>query len=693
MKRLKRVFTLLMVVVLTLSLCGCSFKLPWDKEDGESSSGVGDGLDDFGDWDMPVESVAEGMIYNVGDTITATGITNTDPTKQLITCVFVVDGEMAEEIVCDQPGDYMVTVIAQYSDGTEWSDLFSYTVEGSAVQIPQNIYDKLASSQYVKRCVPISDTFRISTISIGEGSSSVGVETDNIVTHLIKVEEDDLIVRGTAKADTISKYYDKTLADAITTAYYLTEVLGESWGTNNTVMKLVKVLYGEEGVAAAQNLLSSLDGADPYTVLAMLANEPGLYSTSSLVYDLSNSIVSSTISDSGSYLYSTNGDAYPVRKISRTFDGTQILGTVDGGTFSIDYIATVNPENVVVLSDRSYSESPWGFRLKGYDGSIADLLNDDSLLAETALGISVPAYSDSTFENMANMATWVRSLFVGDNAIFEATYNGTSLNDFAGRYLDRVLVGDYTALQVDQDATGSPDVVDPGEVNNTEDFGNVDDGIQVVYKKSYQQQHPGLFEWPEADVIYRRWIYTINEDDPYQGTIYLADGTVLQGTSGLNTWTGEYTPTTDYTTKTHTMRTSSMEYDLTNEKDTSYVINTGRSNSSTTSITKGSRDYILSNVSEGWITNATNSPVYQSWQNAANFEAKAANTYSNNGFLITPYTAKIVTGAGTTEYPYFVQLDYGNDHFVVYGATNDVDLNEMLYIADNIIKASPQEDQ
>lgn len=693
MKRFKKVLALLIVGVLMLSLCGCEFKLPWQKEDEGQPAGDDFGGDDFfGDFDTSVESTFTGMTYNVGDVILASEIVDTDFSKIVTTVVFIKDGEMAESIICEEAGNFSLDVVVQYDDGTQWSGVFEYAVEGIAVQIPQSVYEKMASPSYTKELVNVNDMFRFSVLSYAVDVEKRG-EDNNTFTRFFGTDDGmGAYVRATSKADTISKYYDKTLARAITVAYYLNEVLGENWGSNDTIMKLVRILYGDDGVAAAQNLLNTVDGADAYMVLAMLADEPGLYGTNSLVFDLSNSIVSSTISDTGEFFYSTNGDTYPVRKVTRTFDGTQILGTTDSGTFDTLYIATINPENAIALSNNSGDSEIWSFTINGYNGSIVDLINNDALLSEVALGMSVPDYTDSTFDNMANMATWVRSLFVGENAIFSASYNGVYSDDSCGRHLDQIIIGDYHAIQVDTDAAGNPDDIVAGDPGSSDD-GMVDDGVQVVYKKSYQQQHPGLFEWPESDIIYRRWIYTIGEDDPYQGTIYLADGTVLQGTSGLNTWTGEYTPTTDYTTKTHTMRTSSTQYNLTNEKDTSYVINTGRSNSSTTSITKGGRDYILSNVSEGWISNATNAPVYQSWQNAANFEAVAGSTYSNNGFLITPYTARIVTGAGTNEYPYFVELAYGGDYFVVYGASNDVDINEMLYIADNIIKAEVQDEQ
>lgn len=695
MKKIKKIMSLMLVAVMATTLCACSFQLPWDKGDSDGTTGDGTGDDFFGDdFSTEVESVTSGLTYNVGDVINATDVVSYDLSKVLTACVFMIDGNMSETITCSEAGTFTAQVLVQYEDFTEWTGTFEYTVEGQSIQIPQSVYEKLASTDYVKQLYNISDTFRVSLLSYGSAPSKTTDTGDNLNEYIIGSTDGNFTVRATASADTISKYYDTTLADAVTLAYYLHEVLGENWGSSDTISKLVKILYGEQAVSAAQSMLSTVEGGNGYAALALLSKDPGQYGTTSILYDLSNSVVSQTQTDTGEFLYSTNNDSYPVRKITRTFDGSQILGTTEGGVFENLYVANITEQNVVSMSSQVHGTNApvWSFKLKGYDGSITELINDDAKLAEVALSISVPEYTDTTFDNIANMATWVRSLFVGEQAIFEATYMTPSSTDYCATHLDQVLIGDYSVVQIDNNANENLDDVTPEEQGG-DSAETPEDGVQVVHKQSYQQKHPGLFEWPESDIIYRRWIYTVGEDDNYQGTIYLSDGTILQGTSGLNVWTGEYTPTTDFTTKTHTMRTSSNQYNLTNEKDTTYVINTGRSNSSTTSITKGSREYILSNVSDGWVTNAKSSPVYQGWQNAASFEAIEGATYSNNGFMVTPYTAKIVTGAGSNDYPYFVRLVYGNDNFVVYGTSNDVDLNEMLYIADNIIKAQEQEEQ
>lgn len=677
-------------------LTGCTMpKMPWDKgEDTPATDDFPD--DDFGGMDsddgfnMGPESVASGMIYNVGDTINATDVITYDTTKVTTACVFVVDGMPVESITCDAPGEYTVQALVQYEDFTEWSGDFSYSVEGAVVEIPQYIYSKIVSDSYTKELVTLDDGFMYSIMWDGSempcSDDSISGERINGYTK----DEWTLYYRMKYANLDVDSYWDRTLEQAVTLAVYLNEILNTDYGSEEFAVKVLKYVYN---IQSAESVNGS-NGSNWQAVNIAKVDPTGNVVAGSPIRQLADAMAKKTTEDSGKKVYSTNNDEYAFMKTKRTFDPYQILGVEGSVEFETAYTATIDSTHTLTLSGYpgvGIGYQPWSFKVKGQDTTVGELLNDESKLAELALAVKIPDYTEATFTDYAAFSTWVRSLFVGENAVFEASLSDPCTIDPA-RGIESILIGDWNKIVVDSDVNGILDDVNPDDQQTTEQPTD-ESGVQVVHKKSYQQQHPGLFEWPESDIIYRRWIYTIGEEDEYQGTIYLADGTILQGTSGLNVWTGEYTPTTDYTTKTHTMRTANVEYDLTNEKDTSYVINTGRSNSSTTTITKGKREYLLSNVNQGWITNASNTPIYQSWQNAASFEAVAGSTYSNNGFLTTPFTARIITGAGSNDYPYFVEMVYGEDYFVVYGATNDVDINEMLFIADNMIKAKETEEQ
>lgn len=685
MKSAKRWLCVLCSVILTVSLCGCSFTLPWQKEDEGSTDEVGGDVSGT----TETEEVATGMVYAVGDTINAVDVIYPDLMKNVTALVFVVDNNMSETLECTEAGEFSVQVLVQYDDFTEWTGWFEYTVEGKSVQLPQELYQKLVSSNYEKEVVTLNDGTVYSLIYPPQSWGHLNVDLNNgrVDTFSVNGASINVSVLEAGQSPT-SAALDETLMKAVVEAIMLREILSEGFTEDALVQKVIQYVYGIDPATFSQNGTNESDDTMLGIFGALLDPSNAAGSNSAMVQMMQN-LVKSETSETGLFVYSTNGDAYPLMKVVQSFDGTQLLGMSSPFQYDVFYYATIEGGRTIKIEAlETESGSAWSYKFRGHDEwNDADINNADRM-AEIALAANVPDYSDTTFSNVSELMTWVRTLFVGESSLFEAAAGGGGLVDPVD-YLDIAIVGDYTAVIPDD---GSVDELDP-DANVDEGEGDPEDtGVEVVTKKSYQQQHPGLFEWPESDIIYRRWVYTIDEETPYQGTIYLSDGTILQGTGGLNTWTGEFTPTEGFTTKTHVMRTASRQYDLSNESDNTYVINVGKSNSSTTSITKGDREYILASVSNGWVTTAKGTPVYGSWGNASSFEALPGNSYSNGGFIITPYNARIITGAGTNEYPYIVILECSGDYFAIYGDTSDVDINEMLYIADNIIKARDVED-
>lgn len=128
----------------------------------------------------------------------------------------------------------------------------------------------------------------------------------------------------------------------------------------------------------------------------------------------------------------------------------------------------------------------------------------------------------STFSETAYLSSWINTI----------TYNAELLDDCIEDLTYNTFLGEVVKLETQaQQSTGeivdapSDLQIDVGSGDAQTEASN-DELIQV--KPTYQSKHPGIYQWPENDIKYRRWDYVINNEVNFNGIIVMPDGTIIR---------------------------------------------------------------------------------------------------------------------------------------------------------------------
>lgn len=114
----------------------------------------------------------------------------------------------------------------------------------------------------------------------------------------------------------------------------------------------------------------------------------------------------------------------------------------------------------------------------------------------------------------------------------EAKENDELFNDEVNAAFDTI--EDYYTFEF----TYEPKIVDTSEENESEEPEEestetsskdalIEEKLSALVGKSYQEEHPELYIWPENPIKYSRWDYRITDSTTFNSNITLSDGTVI----------------------------------------------------------------------------------------------------------------------------------------------------------------------
>ena len=487
---MKKVLKLSMLMLLITSLTGCSFNIGGHEVNlGGSPSATQEPMEQpVVDETTTVETVASGMVYEIGAIINAVDVITTDPNKVPATVAFMFNGtDVVSSITCDEVGEFSVDVVVQYEDLSSWGGVFTYTVEGKDLNamFPQSLADKIINSDWDKNI-----TLKVLP-DVGSDKMNDSSYTFSVVSGYADFRYDGITLE-------LSNTFDR---DKWSLSIY-PKSLVESYKAEGC-----DVLTNSLSEYALKSVLSLMDSA----ITPETTEEERIQIQRNKDYMLAyfkEHIVVYQNGETGAYIYDTEGNAYPVEAIVHNTHNTAF-----GGTSSCEEVQVF----YVDLGDEYLIIQP--IYVTGESSSISSPEESAS-----NLDIIFPEGFPETYEEFRNTL-----ISHSEYRMYEPGASSIS-EDYAGvqRLSENMILGDVTPL-LPVEVVEVPDAEVP-EQSESGDENEIQVDTSVSSFTAHKDRFPSLYTaFPkENGLTYSRWIKIIGEDTNYIGTIFDAAGNVVE---------------------------------------------------------------------------------------------------------------------------------------------------------------------
>lgn len=484
-----------------------------------------------------VESLAQGMSYEVGTTINVNDIVTLNPNLLPMQVVFLQNGtEPVETITCDEVGSFTIDVVVQYEDGTSWGDTFSYEVTGKSLEaiFPEGIVTKLMNAEW-----NVSDT------DAGK-MSYVNSDTfdDSLIDAMTLEEVEELKEAGMSIFDNP-----------------LTLVMIRSFEDMFSGLE-VEATFNGEVVESDSEATSEFNDVEQYALKALEE-----------LYIISNE-------ELGSYVYDVDGNSYPVyvTKLVTTdaaFGGSKSASSTQAAYFDYNgYRFGVSSPSVLESSSTSTS---------------TDTSTDSSEFETIVQNSAIESYEDFRQLVIDNFE------ISGLNDVVPEVSTYDSDVEFYKEYFSNILIGDVTPLLPEKEPVETP-AEESGEVPTDEEGEasvKVDTNIVDNTQGKYAAHIQSLLDFKEPSVMqFTKWNDVWDKDASYAGVAKDENGNILKNLykdkeedifipsiGGGSSLGGADSEGGNSEIFEWTLMNSSVEYKVTNANDTTKMVDVGASES------------------------------------------------------------------------------------------------------------------
>lgn len=648
MKR-RKLFLIVPAVLIIAMLTGCSVNIPFLNKDDEQTGEPAPGDDQVGDDGSTRAQIVDGLSFYVGDTVVVGDLVTIDVmhSDNVIQSVIMQDdGTIADSYTFQQEGSYALTVLVEFLDGVVFNGQANVEVSTPELALPDNIVNNLATKSWsigefesVAGADYLGVTAGVSGVKASYVNDMVAISG---VGQLYGLESSPASLPINAKAVVIEQQ-----------AIAVLNAVGMSQFTTDISMAL--------SVNGIQAILS-IDGEPTEEDIANVTNPLGWYK------QWYSSIVTASSVPTDVIIYDTDGREYPVNVVQYTMDLTSLGGS------SMTYAGP------------AYIE---------YNGSriLFDLSNAVSITVpmpwmEDGSDVAVPASYDELVQLLPTIMTdeAKQALTNGRPSVNDVTANMRSLSD-------NLMLGDVTHLLPTQEP-GSEVVEDPGAEEIPEE-----EGVVADVHKSYAQQHPEIYTWPEDQTKYRRWVYLIDKTTQFVSTIINPDGThTISGLTEEDDWridtgTGEGSnpPTVPpvVTGESYELTSNYATYLFSESQMDGVKFDKDNSTGGRLVLTYNGKKYYVETVRTSQIQNYVSSCLY----NTDGFANGSFQVVEHSGDAqgtsigkIIEYTIRYSDSTGTArENPYMAVYNIYNDYLCIYGEQLPTDEHVMRDIIWNCV--------
>lgn len=643
MKKKLRLSIVMMLIMCTI-LSGCSNPFNKDNTTPTDEAPVADNR----------ITVTDVQVYNVGDIIGINDIITVQPDLAVTqSAILNEQGTIIEQLDTSTAGTFTVNLIVQFAEGDQWSNTYTYTVEGVD---PLSLFPEELSKNLTEGAWSSKDLL----LYHGETKTRISFmsDTQHIVNENAITGED------------------------------MSMAINEDATKNNWAWLVIN----KTGENSKETLSGSLLDTDVFTAMANvtkmitqrleelasqgvgeMAEDDGDKSFEWLM-DAMGSVGSLEEEPTGVSLYDIDGNAYPIIGVKAVVTGA----TKSGYLYQAFYIEYT--DNTIIAF------SPTSINGKSLSEYMSVSVPDDT--DETDEETDNPTFE--TYEEVEAMVLemidyMVDGLSAGNEEI---------LNNGLNVLVNQSIIGDYTTIvpQPTPEPTPTGEPVD-GEFSVDEEGEpetETEAGAIANVKPSYQAQHPEIYTWPENDTKYRRWSYVVGEGVSYTGSIILPDGTVLSVEDGgsISQIDGSSTSGSGYTPDsesddgiTVTLMTSYNTYFVSNKEYPAITIDTTASTSSIVHMSNSSNKYYIESARATTINNYISACIYSTSGMSTDYtisENTTGKVVTDLG-TITPYTIqyKDTNGKSQTK-AYMAVYNINNDYLIIYADNMEDDMSNMV---------------
>lgn len=483
---------------------------------------------------MPQFTMTDIVEYEAGTELDTSSIVNI-PEMDMLNVSQVAflsnDGSVSDKLIIRE-GTNGVTVVVQFTDGNSWSAEYTYTGTKKLLDIPEQLRENVKIEQWLKSNLTTLDTTLQEPVSVP--SDKIIWVTDDI--DLLGTEEAlgmGLGIKGTFDKDT----WAVSLVDADDMSYLsqanMSPIANVPEGTIianmfewflNTMIEEKESTLNENPTESTETQAEDVVGesveseeTDTTDVNINVSENEEVTSEVDLEYTkkfveyflkFMKNCYSAEILETEYFIYDEEGTAYPVKAVQASVDTTLVGGTKE--SWIQRYYVELETGELLIFNQIGDSM---------YDYSkdiVVNTIPDDTVAEAESELPKLDTYEDFIIWLSENPQADMES-----SMNISPYYKSSECKEMVARFMNKVVIGDYEVLKAVIEAEESSNNVVEVDPNATPTPTPLPTPTPVL---TYKDKNPSLYRWPTDEIKYSRWIYIIDEDVNYKGSIIFPDG-------------------------------------------------------------------------------------------------------------------------------------------------------------------------
>lgn len=653
----KKVALLLTIAALCITATGCSVELPFKKDKVDDTENVSSTDDTGMESGTSGVEVLNGATFTVGSTISVYDLVLIPEEMGTPTMAAIIDsnGMIKESIEATEVGEMTYEIAIDFENGDSFGDVVSFTVVDDSAEV--NDSQEVEQSNTVE--LPADLVYNLNRYDW----SSIFIPTYDVVNDL---PIDTSVIISTN--DSIVKFIDTrgvfpaqiNLIDGSPSSYngyrlsigFIDKDL-ESRLNDLDISPIRSVHPFAKFDVDFFISYSVLTQEDEYVDLS----EEQIQQYHDWYYQMLDEIISIRTGDTGYKVYDSDGTEYPVNIVLGEVNFSAIgIDEYDEFTMAFFYYIEYNDGYIVIRVPTDSAQHVLPYEPDEENLPIPESYED-----------MISSY-DPTKEFMA----------------YDFYDNVEEAQSVISAICNNIIIGDYTTIKSQEPVNEEGSVEINVETTGEEEEQELTGAVGKIGIK-YEDKYPEIYEdrWGEKKYVYRRWVYNIDNNTSYIGSIIPkgVDGVIQTG--GATVEVPDNYDTTDPSTVNDPEENTPVErgfslssayntYKITNGGNQNIVFNTAASTSGRLALQYNGVKYYIETVRASQVNNYISDCLYSTstFKDGSYSVVEGSGAVNTDIGTISPYIIRYEDLNGVQkEIPYMAIYNIDNDYLCVYADT------------------------